>query len=372
MSQTIVSPPLSLTLRRNLVRMWYDPDSRSILIGILGMLLVHLLLYLVMPFLLRTEPITALQRPHATPRQFSIELAPDAFPKPPPKVKPPMKFVETNPDAPENIPDKTNNFAAQNQQVAQLKPTPDGKSDRPAIEGQKEIHSDQIVSGQLAKPVEQTPVPKEEVTPPQESKVMTLRPEQNPLAGFDKKVGEDLTGVGSNIAKPTDNAKNIPERIDGAKNVPLIEGATTMQPQIDRNHPRPRPQIVKQQQVRPAIFEENKFGTSNIGPVAIDAKWSNYGAYLQRMIETVQVQFDKLVADSRIYPPQGSMVTVKFILDSDGKIAQIVSVDNKATEPAARVCINSITDRAPYGPWTDDMKAVLGEKQEMTFSFYYQ
>ena len=63
---------------------------------------------------------------------------------------------------------------------------------------------------------------------------------------------------------------------------------------------------------------------------------------------------------------------MKFIMDSEGKIAQVVSVDNKATEPAARACVNAITERSPYGPWTDDMKAVLGERQEMTFSFYYQ
>ncbi|MDB6169193.1 MAG: hypothetical protein JWM88_2057 [Verrucomicrobia bacterium] len=373
MSQTIVSPPLSLILRRAVVRMWHDPDSRSVLIGIAGMLLVHLLLYLLMPLLLKTEPIRALQRPHAKPQQFSIELAPESplTKRPPPR--PPTKFVETNPDAPENIPDKTENFAAQNQQVAQQKPTPNGKSDHPAIEGQKEIHSNQIVSGQLTKPVEQVavpPVPQDQ--PPQESRVMTTRPEQNPLAGFEKKTGDDQAGYGSNIAKLTDNSKNIPEKIDGAKDVPLVEGATAMQPQIDPHRPRPRPQIVKQQQTRPAIFEENKFGTSNIGLMAIDAKWSNYGAYLQRMIETVQTQFDKLVAESRIYPPAGSTVTIKFIMDSEGKIATVVSVDNKATEAAARVCINSITARSPYGPWTDDMKAVLGEQQEMTFSFYYQ
>jgi hypothetical protein len=41
--------------------------------------------------------------------------------------------------------------------------------------------------------------------------------------------------------------------------------------------------------------------------------------------------------------------------------------------PAAeRACMSAITDRAPYGEWTDDMKAVLGEQQEMTFTFYYQ
>ena len=32
----------------------------------------------------------------------------------------------------------------------------------------------------------------------------------------------------------------------------------------------------------------------------------------------------------------------------------------------------AITDRAPYGPWTDDMIAMLGKQQEMTFTFYYQ
>ena len=35
-------------------------------------------------------------------------------------------------------------------------------------------------------------------------------------------------------------------------------------------------------------------------------------------------------------------------------------------------CVSAITDRAPYGPWTDDMKAMLGSQQEMTFTFYYQ
>jgi len=37
-----------------------------------------------------------------------------------------------------------------------------------------------------------------------------------------------------------------------------------------------------------------------------------------------------------------------------------------------RACVSAITTRAPYGDWTDDMIAVLGSEQEMTFSFYYQ
>ena len=125
-------------------------------------------------------------------------------------------------------------------------------------------------------------------------------------------------------------------------------------------------------QVRPAIFEENKIGTMNVGLRGIDAKWSNYGTYLQKMVEIIQVQFDRLNDESRIYPPSGSMVTVKFILNSEGKIARVVSVENKATEAAAHTCVSSITLPSPYGPWTDDMKALLGEEQELIFDFYYQ
>ena len=167
--------------------------------------------------------------------------------------------------------------------------------------------------------------------------------------------------------------KAIPQKIEGAKHAPLIQDAPAVDPPpIDPTRPRPRPQVVKQQKTRPAIFTENKFGTSNIGPVALDARWSNYGAYLQRLIDTVQVQWENILISGKIYPPSGSTVTVTFVIDSEGKIARIVNVENKSSEQASHACVSAITDRAPYGPWTDDMIAMLGTQQEMTFTFYYQ
>jgi hypothetical protein len=59
-------------------------------------------------------------------------------------------------------------------------------------------------------------------------------------------------------------------------------------------------------------------------------------------------------------------------MDDQGRIAEIVNVDSTANDTASRACVSAITDRAPYGVWTDDMKAVLGAKQEMTFTFHYQ
>jgi hypothetical protein len=153
---------------------------------------------------------------------------------------------------------------------------------------------------------------------------------------------------------------------------PAKEAPAVAPPATDPAHPRPRPEVVKQQKTRPAIFTENKFGTSNIGPVAYDARWSNYGAYLQRLIDTVQIQWENILISGKVYPPGGSTVSVTFIIDSDGKISRIVNVENKSTDQAAHACVNAITDRAPYGKWTDDMIAMLGQQQEMTLTFYYQ
>ena len=372
MSQSLAPTSPLTSVRGFFVRAWADPESRSTIIGVMGVLVIHILLWLLAPYFLRLDAGAIANRPHAAPREFSIELAPETFAKAPPKPPPPSKFVETNPDAPENTPDKTENFSDRNQQVAQEKPTPDGRSDRPAIDGKKDFQNNQIVSGQLSKPVElMEAFPPVEVAPP-EPVVTTPKAEQNPLTGFEKKEGETKESFGSNITKIPDNTRPVPNRVEGAKDVPLIEGATAMQPSIDPKRPRARPQVVKQQQVRPAILAENKFGTSNIGPVAYDAKWSSYGSYLQRLIEAVQFQWERILIEGKTYPPSGTTVSVKFILDSEGRIARIVDVENHSTEQGRNACISGITDRAPYGPWTDDMKAVLGEQQELTFSFYYQ
>ncbi len=370
MTSSVLPPPVaSPKKRRALPRLSEDPETRSIQIGVLGTLLVHLLLFLLAPLLFRGTTGGVVRKPK--PRPFSIELAKDAFVKKPPTPTP-NKFVETNPDAPDNIPDKTTNFAARNQQVAQEKPTPNGKNDAPAMDGKKDMAVTQIVTGKLEKPVDTPPDPPKVETPPSDHNVAAQRAEENPLSGVEKKEGTNPNGFGTNIAKYNENSKPIPNRIEGAKDVPIIQGQTAVQPSIDPQHPRARPTIVKQQQVRPAIFAENKFGTSNLGPIAIDAKWSNYGAYLQRMIETVQLEWDHILEESKVYPTPGSTVEVKFVMNSDGGITRIVNVESTATDFGSRACMSAITERAPYGKWTDDMIAILGTEQEMTFKFLYQ
>lgn len=369
MSQLIAPPPAeppgekSRRRPRWLPPLFVNPETRSVEIGIAGTILVHLILLLLAPWLLQTTPATDLKlRKPAVPRQFNIELTPESFMPPPPK------FVEANPNANQNIPDKTRNFAAQNQTVAQEKPTPNGKSDRPALEGRKNFDSTQIVSGQLDRQPPSRPSPPVRTSSARPPSPAPKRA-QSPLSGYDKSQGDDKDSYGSDRFKPMPESKISPQQTQGSTDATAVPFANTTTPDIDPLHPQPRRTLA--QHVRPAIFAENKVGTSNIGLTAIDARWSSYGEYLQRLIETIQIEWYRVLGATDVQPPVGTTVTVKFRMDSRGRITEILKVDSTSSEQGKDACLSAITNRSPYGPWTQDMIATLGNSQDLTFTFYY-
>ncbi|OIR07298.1 hypothetical protein GALL_105540 [mine drainage metagenome] len=357
--------------RRFVPRLSDDPDTRSIQVGIVATLIVHLLLVVLIPKHLGSD-VTGKFKPrqHPIDQQFNIQLTPEEVRQPKPPQ--PKNYVETNPNAPSNTPDKTNNFAAQNQQAAQPKPSKHPTGDRPDRVSDKKVISNQVVSGQLIKPqpLVLAPPPEPKIKVNQAVKKQAAR-EQNPLPGVDKLVGEDQNGIGTNIAKASTNPRDVPKQVKGTPDAPLIEGV--LGPiTIDPRHPMPRPHL-DQIRTRPAVFQDNKFGTSNIGLAAIDARWSAWGQYLRELTETVQVQWDKLLMDAKTYPAQGSSVSVTFILKSDGTIGNIVNVQSDtAGRQGKDYCVAAITLPAPYDKWSKDMIATLGDQQQMTFVFYYQ
>jgi hypothetical protein len=349
-----------------------DDDTQSTIVGILLTFILWPLLIWAFSWAIGHLHGASNLKLGLTPRthQFNIELAPPEArqPKPPP----PNRFVEANPDAPEHIPDKTSNFAAHNQQAAQPKPSPKTGNDHPAITGKKDIDSTQIVDGRLAEkqPVPMAPAP---VTPPNTTPKAAPIREQNPLTGFDKSEGDDKSAFGTNLGQVAENVQNVPNKIEGVKEAPLIEGANSMVPQIDPKHPMPRPTL-SEHNVRPAIFSDNPVGTSNVGLASWDARWSNYGEYLQRLIDTVQAQWDKLLSNAGSLPSPGTHVVVTFRLKSDGTVSEILKVDGDAGKLGETYCASAITipGTSPgYGKWTDDMIAMLGEQQDLTFAFYY-
>lgn len=369
MSQLFESPPETpagydfTRRRRRLFPIFLKQESRSIEIGIAATILIHLILFLLAPRLLETTSATALQFHKKPPvKQFKIQLMPRYQLRPPPK-----KFVETNPYANHNIPKNTNNIGAQNQTAAQEKPNPKGTSDRAATEGRKNFQSTQVVTGDLRDQMPSPPAP----TAPNHPAKTTKAPKQalNPLPGFQKTQGQNQNAYGMDIAPQMDQQKISDQRQKGAAQPQDQAQADADYPTIDPRHPQPRQTL--SQRVRPAIFAENKVGTSNIGLSGVDARWDPWAEYLQRMVDAIQIEWYRVLDASHANPPVGTTVSIKFRLDSRGRVAEILNVDNSSNEQGKDACLSALTNRSPYGEWTKEMIATLGDSQEMTFTFFY-
>lgn len=366
---TPAKPPAS----RRPARSWLssNPDARAVQIGVVVTILVHVLLLVLAPKIERFLDArdASSDSDDWKSREFQVDYVASEPAATPPAVKLP-EFVEANPNAPDNMPDNTNLVAAQNQQVAQETPTPEGKSDKPASKGDPATNSSAIVSGMQAEPTRPAPrpapAPNEPETPAQEA----ARKEQIPLPGSEKFEGENPDGIGSNVGKSMPNATAVPERVEGAPEGPakgLYYSST-----VNAAKPKPRPTLapdVVRARSSPLAYRE--FGTENIGAVAYNAKWSAYGEYMQKFVESVDIQWQRIIQQSNIYPVAGTKVVVKFRMDSKGDIPEIISVESSGGRVAKDACVSAIVARAPYGAWPEDMIGVLGQSQEITFTFQY-
>ncbi|OHE82210.1 MAG: hypothetical protein A3G75_00450 [Verrucomicrobia bacterium RIFCSPLOWO2_12_FULL_64_8] len=343
-----------------------DPETRSVQIGFFWTLLVHLLLLLLAPVIFREEFAPGLLVKSGTSaKNFDIEIMPE-----PPAPAPPSQFVETNPDAPDNEPDKTDNFGAQNQQSAQPVPDKDSTLRTPRTEGPDNIkNATQFVTGELHEPILSQPVPPAPEQPVDETKpAETPRAQQVPLPGYLKSEGESKETFGTSAVKLPEPSNAAPEQVEGDPNVRDPDGTGRNASVGMRPQPLPRPRVTP---VRPGILQNRPVGVSNAGHIGVDARFSEFGDYLQELVETVQVQWDTILTQSRFYPHLATHVAVTFRLTAKGEVTEIVKVEGDAGEYGTRACLSAIQARAPYRPWTRQMVAILGEDQVLTFTFHY-
>ncbi|MDP1580933.1 MAG: hypothetical protein Q8M02_11680, partial [Candidatus Didemnitutus sp.] len=348
--------------------------SRSIGIGLVCTVFFHVLLLCLAPYFPVTHglgspaELAAIAAANRS-KDFNFELTPMAEAE---KARDPFKFVETNPDAPENTPDQTPNFSNRNQQSAQAeKPDALDAENRPSVKGREDLRdSSAIVSGDFARPQEGAAVTatQEMLESLQPQEAQQARAEQIPLTGAEKIEGLSEDGVGSNVSQSKSPSTRAEQFLEGAKDGRSETGGLTEIAATERPTPKPRPRLT---QARPNVLANRLSGTSNIGILGIDARWSEYGDYMQEFIEIVQATWWGILSESRVSPKSGSRVIVTFTLNAQGEVS-VTEVEETAGKPGAYACTNALTVRQPYRKWTDQMIAVLGRSQTMTFSFYYQ
>lgn len=340
------------------------------MIGLICTLLFHVLLLLVAPLL----PVDRLSGTHSNLDaiaarkdkvfDFQLERLPEA------EVQPdPMKFVETNPDAPANEPDKTANFSNRNQQTAQEVAAKEiDPEKRPSVKGREDMdHNSAIVAGDLADPQEAEAAPVTAKNQAQEQPEQQARAEQVPLSGTEKSEGKSEAGIASNNFQHDAPSNNAAEYLDGATDGKGTTGGMVTAIQSSKPQPKPRPKLTK---ARQNVLSNQIAGTTNIGVLGIDARWNEFGDYMQELVEIIQAQWYSILRDSKIVPQSGSHVYVTFKLNSEGEVT-VVKIEETTGKPGSYACLNAVQERQPYRKWSDQMITMLGHEQTITFSFYY-
>ena len=352
-----------------------DPVDRSILIGVGVTLLFHILLVLLSPqfaFQKFSGSHHGISVNHTkTGKTFDFELAQPPVKE---KEKDPFQFVETNSAAPENTPDKTANFSNRNQQTAQeVAAKEKDPENRPSVQGQDTIKSDAIVSGDLAPPqLPSTPSPDVAKDEAQDRAEQKARAELVPLDGFEKFEGKSEDGIAMHKSKSKSPTTNADEAQEGARDSKDPTGGLVTVQQSIHAQPKERPRLASTSLNRASPLTTRLTGSANVGILGRDARWSEYGEYLNEVLEIVERQWWRILEESRVSPPRGSHVVVTFRINAKGETDIVKVEDTDAGKQGVFSCQNAITYPQPYRKWTEQMKAVLGDSQEITIGFYYQ
>ena len=120
------------------------------------------------------------------------------------------------------------------------------------------------------------------------------------------------------------------------------------------------------------LLLRNSVGVNRAGAVAIDARFSQYGDYTQRMLEAIQSSWWSIIERSQFESVQRGRVTVRFRLHRDGTVTDTTILSNEVTRVMSLACKDAVMAPAPYDIWRADMVALYGESDIVTINFYYR
>jgi len=291
-------------------------DLRSAAIAVVVSLGLHGLLFLALPdtfhkVVLLVRPVEVLMAP------VKIDEA---------RLPPKLRFAETNPAANQAVPKAAPFTSSRNQTAAQ--PVPEKmptNSPLPKSAGT----SEQIRLAQ-GKP---RSIDQSEVTPVAQPSISMSAPVK----------AAPPPGPGKSAAKPTPAP-------------------------VAANPERPRASTPSGTY---GLLLRRPVGVSRAGSIAIDARFSNYGDYTQRMMEAIQSSWWSIIERSRFEGVSRGRVVVRFRLHRDGTVTNTEILGTEVTRVMSLACKDAVMAPAPYDIWRADMVAMYGESDTVTINFHY-
>ncbi|MBO5254473.1 MAG: hypothetical protein J6B07_01465 [Opitutales bacterium] len=207
-------------------------------------------------------------------------------------------------------------------------------------------------------------------------KIDAIRSESSSNSIIIPKVEENkkstTTKQSSKISVKTTSSKNIiKDKQLHLEEKPLASQTSVMPATADIPKPKARPRLSMKIPAGPLM--NNNAAASRAGVVSIDSKFSEFGAYQQRMIEAISRQWNLLGSKYDLSSEYGSFVVIEFSLNTEGELVNFRIVTTTSTNIGKGLCEQSILSTAPYGVWTQEMVNTLGQQpQQVRIQFNYR
>lgn len=350
------------------------PGNRdSLFAAVLMAFFLHLLLFWATPASLFESGST--EQP--VPQSMEVYLEP--IPEEPEQEE---QYVRAAPNIAESIPEETTNISDRNQQAAQEEEVAAlDPENTPMVEGD-EAESNRLVQGN----------PSQEPTPPsppaasqtsgaspmelQEAAPEELPAEVNPDFLEQEPVEEE--GLAS-MERP-DEAREEPEEVNEMKDPIDVtspadgqgQAQMTTPPQAaDQQTPTPRPRQRVERDTSFGPIKDNRQGAIQVGRLAFDAQYSEFGDYWRRVAEIIEARWRNLVYNTKSIPFGGFRVVVEFAITREGQVTDVNVAFSSAGKLAETISVDSIVGEAPFFEWTPEMIVKMGEKANCAIHFYY-
>lgn len=207
----------------------------------------------------------------------------------------------------------------------------------------------------------------------------------NPEAKQDTQVTE-IKGTQTDVAKTEDAPRPDfsklqpamqPSREELASRQENAGDLTLGKPSDTRPTEQPRPRTLKQalaqQKQLPGVKMKQEGGVRREALVpSLDVKATPFGAYDAAFIQAVTQRWYDLLDSRQFARDRSGKVVLRFHLNYDGRVSDMVVMQNTVGDLLGYVCQKAVMDPAPYAQWPSDMRAMVGlDYREITFTFYY-
>lgn len=167
-----------------------------------------------------------------------------------------------------------------------------------------------------------------------------------------------------------------PAMTEPAQPKPAVQpGDLTMGKPQEETPPRPRTiqQALAQMHRTPGVAMRQDGGVPNVKlSASFDVKATPFGQYDSDFVDAVTYRWYSLLDSQQFALDRTGKVMVRFHLNYDGTITDMAVLQNTVGDLLGYVCQKAITDPAPFKPWPEDMRRIVGANyREITFTFYY-